>query len=306
MPTRPQVLEPRNGSIREIEGKVCVYYDGYWIRYYAPPEDTLAEKQALIDSLTRRTFHHTERGINTPGERLDAAREAWERETVPERKRVNAAMLAGALFNRASDIFSTVVALAAKGVHISHQNELMNQCAECFREALDLGRQVRHYSGEECVDEIWGEPFKAFTMPMEAFYESRYLKIAMAMRDIDRVAARLLEVFGHQPAFAGIEDSIGAIARAAKTACETMRSDPAIFEAWPAFVAAADGLVRFEPRLREQTPLHEARRAREGVALLQEARNLFTYLTEARAPLPKMLKKFFSRLDRFEAGERPQ
>lgn len=296
--------EPHNGSIREFDGKVCVFYDGYWIRYYAPPEDTLAEKQALIDSLTRRTFHHTERGINTPGERLDAAREAWERENDPERKRVNAAMLAGALFNRASDIFSVVVALAGKGVHISHQNELMNQCAECFREALELGRQVRHYSGEECVDEIWGEPFKAFTMPMEAFYESRYLKIAMAMRDIDRVATRQSEVFGRQPAFAGIEGRIVAIARTAKVACETMRSDPAIFEAWPAFVAAADGLSKFEPLVNEQTPLHEARRTREGVTLLHEARNLYTYLTEARAPLPKMLKRFLAKLDRYEAGER--
>jgi hypothetical protein len=298
--------EPHNGSIREFDGKVCVFYDGYWIRYYAPPEDTLAEKKALIDSLTRRTFHHTERGINTPGERLDVAREAWERESDPEKKRVNAAMLAGALFNRASDIFSAVVALAATGVHISHQNELMNQCTECFREALELGRQVRHYSGEECVDEIWGEPFKAFAMPMEAFYESRYLKIAMTMRDIDRVAARLLEVFGRQPAFSGIEERIGAIARAAKTACETMRSDPAIFEAWPAFVAAADNLGRFEPHVDEQTPLHEARRAREGMVLVHEARNIYTYLTEARAPMPKMLKKFFGRLERYEAGDRSQ
>jgi hypothetical protein len=306
MPTRPQVQEPTNGSIREIDGKVCVYYDGYWIRYYAPPEDTLAEKQALMDSLTRRTFHHTERGINTPGERLDAAREAWERESDPDKKRVNAAMLAGALFNRASDIFSAVVALASKGVLVSHQNELMNQCAECFREALELGRQVRHYSGAECVDEIWGEPFKAFTMPMEAFYESRYLKIAMAMRDIDRVSARLVEVFGRQPAFSGIEARIAAIAAAAKTACETMRSDPAIFEAWPAFVAAADRLAQFEPQASEQTPLHEARRAREGVPLLQDARNLYTYLTEARAPLPNMLKKFLGRVDRYEAGDRAQ
>ena len=28
-------------------------------------------------------------------------------------------------------------------------------------------------------------PFKAFSIPVEAFYESRYNKIALAMRDID-------------------------------------------------------------------------------------------------------------------------
>ena len=69
-----------NGLIKEINGKVSVYYEGYWIRYYAPPEDTLEEKKILIESLTRRTFHHTEPGINTPGEKLELAREAYDRE----------------------------------------------------------------------------------------------------------------------------------------------------------------------------------------------------------------------------------
>ena len=103
-----------NGFIKEINGKVSVYYEGYWIRYYAPPEDTLEEKKILIESLTRRTFHHTEPGINTPGEKLELAREAYDRETDPRRKRTNGAMLAGALFNRATDIFTSIVELAAR------------------------------------------------------------------------------------------------------------------------------------------------------------------------------------------------
>ena len=114
-----------NGTIAEVEGRTCIFYDGYWIRYYEPPEDRLIERKALIDTLTRRLFHHTEAGINTPGERLEMAREAYERETDPTRKRVNAAMLAGALFNRATDIFNSVVDLASKGVEISSDNELM-------------------------------------------------------------------------------------------------------------------------------------------------------------------------------------
>ena len=62
-----------NGTRRVIGDRECIYYDGYWIRYYPPPPDSLAAKKRLIDSLTRRLFHHTEPGINTPGERLEAA-----------------------------------------------------------------------------------------------------------------------------------------------------------------------------------------------------------------------------------------
>ncbi|SVD44061.1 uncharacterized protein METZ01_LOCUS396915, partial [marine metagenome] len=88
-----------NGSRKEINGKPHIFYDGYWIRYYPPPDETLSAKRDLLLVLTRRTFHHTEPGINTPGNRVETARQAYESERAPERKRVNAAMLAGALFN---------------------------------------------------------------------------------------------------------------------------------------------------------------------------------------------------------------
>ena len=118
---------PTNGDRRVIDDIETIFYDGYWIRYYAPLEDTLANRKRLIDSLTRRAFHHTEVGINTPGNSLEAAREAYTNESDPERKRVNAAMLAGALFNRATDLFTAIVDLGELGVQVSHNNELMRQ-----------------------------------------------------------------------------------------------------------------------------------------------------------------------------------
>ena len=139
MQLKEPLPEVANGDVKDINGKVCIYYDGYWIRYYAPVEDTLVNKKNLIESLTRRTFHHTEPGINTPGDKLDLAREAYEKEADVKRKRVNGAMLAGALFNRATDIFTQVVELAEKGVHISEQNELMRECGECFKEVTSFG-----------------------------------------------------------------------------------------------------------------------------------------------------------------------
>ena len=189
MATAPEMHFPAvEGDRRLVGGLEHIFYGGYWIRYYAPLEDTLANRKRLIDSLTRRAFHHTEAGINTPGKSLELARAAYESEVDPERKRINAAMLAGALFNRATDLFTTIVELGEKGVQVSHGNELMRQCSDCFQEALTLGQQVKHHSGCEGIDEVWGEPFKAFTMPVADFYQSRFIKIAQSMREIDQVA----------------------------------------------------------------------------------------------------------------------
>ena len=147
-----------NGQHQTIDGVDKVYYDGYWIKYYAPPDDTLAAKKQLIQALTRRLFNHVEHGINIPGRRLEEARTAYERETDPARKRVNRAMLAGAYFNRAADIFTKLVELQELGVAINQHNELMRECGQCLLHALDLGKAVRHRNGDESIDELWGEP----------------------------------------------------------------------------------------------------------------------------------------------------
>jgi len=146
----PDKLE--NGSRRMVDGAEYVFYNDYWVRYYEPLEESLASRKTLIDNLTRRAFHHTEPGINTPGERLDTARAFYNNQTDPALKRVNAAMLAGALFNRATDIFTAIVELEEKGVRISRDNELMRSCGDYFKEALELGMEVRHFSGEEGID----------------------------------------------------------------------------------------------------------------------------------------------------------
>lgn len=276
-----------NGYIKDVDGKVCIFYEGYWIRYYAAPEDTLSEKKRLIESLTRRAFHHTEPGINTPGDKLELARTAYEQENDPRRKRVNAAMLAGALFNRATDIFTIIVELGEKGVHISRQNELMKQCAQCFKEALELGKHVKHYSGEEGIDELWGEPFKAFTMPMEQFYESRYIKIAQTMRDIERISGEMTRVFGPIPQFKGVAPVIEEMAKAAMLEAETTRSDWAIFEIWPRFVASCEAVENFKPNVGIDAGDATKRLVMDGKHLLVEGKDVLTYLAGARVPMPK-------------------
>jgi len=292
----------KDGTQNVIDGKPVIYYDGYWIRYYAPPENTLPQKKLLIDQMTKRAFHHTEEGINTPGRKLKPAREAWETETDPARKRVNAAMLAGALFNRATDLFTTIVELAEMGVEISMDNELMKQCGECFKEALELGRFVKHYSGEEGIDELWGEPFKAFTLPIATVYESRYMKVARAMRDIDGLADKMEEVFSPLPGFDGIAGRIRELAAAAKLEAETMKSDPVIFRVWPRFVAACEAVVDFRPALPQPAGERAVRESEEALRILCEGKRVIEYLAGARVPMPKTTAAYHRRCDEFRAA----
>lgn len=288
-----------NGTRSIREGRDCVFFDGYWIRWYEPPEDTLDARKELIVQLTRRAFHHTEAGINTPGDRLEHARAAYEAQNEPAQKRVNAAMLAGALFNRATDIFTTIVDLTGKGVEIKPTNELVRRCGACFKEALKLGKRVRHYSGEEGIDELWGEPLKAFTMPIAAFYESRYIKIAQSMRAIDDIANGACAVLRQDPQFAPICDLLVRFADAARLEAETMKSDDAIFSVWPEFVADADKLRAFRPEAFEAPKsLVDEYRMSLLLGLITDATNLITYIAGARVPMPKSTKSFLAQCDR--------
>jgi len=293
-----------NGTRNIINGKPSIFYDGYWIRYYAPPVESLSARKELIESLTKRAFHHTEEGINTPGGRLDLARRIYHAEKDPSRKRVNAAMLAGALFNRATDIFTTVVALGEKGVEISPDNELMRQCGEYFKEALELGKYVKHYSGQEGIDEVWGEPFKAFTLPMAALYESRYLKIANTMAAIDKLAQKMITIFDEQEAFKGIDILISEFAKAAQVECETMKSDRVIFKVWPRFVSAGEALMKFQPNIPEGATEVERWYIEEGQRLLQEGKEIVVYLAGARVPMPTTTSQYHDKCNKYyEKGE---
>ncbi len=294
----------KNGTRKNVDAKACIYFDGYWIRYYPPPEESLTDKKHLIDSLTRRLFHHTEHGINTPGESLDLARKAFDQEHDPARKRVNGAMLAGALFNRAADIFTTVVDLAEKGVHISTDNELMRECGEYFQEALELGKTVKHYSGHEGIDELWGEPLKAFTLSIEGFYATRYVKIAQTMRNIDKLGGRMCELFSEDAAFAGVDTLILEVCEGAKLESETIRTDPAIFAVWPRFVAAGEALLAFRPQQPDKASIHERRMMEHGMQLIADGNSLLTYISGARVPMPKSTTEYLRRCDGYEAERR--
>lgn len=293
-------VEPVCGSKRLIDGVERVYYYGYWIKTYEAPADTLEAKKRLIEALTRRLFNHVEHGINIPGRRLEEARRIYEAETDPAMRRVKGAMLAGTLFNRATDIFTKLVELQAAGVEISSDNQLMRECGRCLHEALSLGRTVLHRSGEEGIDELWGEPFKAFSIPVEAFYESRYNKIALAMRDIDEIANTLKRVLATRKMFTGIETVVDAYADAARIKSETLRTDVEIFDVWARFSVASERLRYFTPVLPDDAGEVAVRESEHGVRLIKQGVSLISDITRARVSMPKSTADFVSRCDVFD------
>lgn len=289
-----------NGTLRVIDGRERIYTDGYWIKTYPVPEDTLHAKRRLIEALTRRLFNHTEHGLNIPGHRLAEAKKAYEEETDPGKKRVKGAMYAGAMFNRATDIFTRLVDLQAVGVEISSSNDLMRECGRCLQEALSLCRLVLHRSGEEGIDELWGEPFRAFSIPLDAFYESRYVKMAQAMREIDNVADTLVRTF-NTPMFPGIADVIREFASVARIKVETLRTDHEIFDIWAEMVTAGERLANYRPIMNNPESEHEQRVASFGTQLICNGRDLIFHITRARVAMPKSTKDFVERCDTYAA-----
>lgn len=293
-----------NGTTETIDGVERVFYDGYWIKAYDPPADSLQAKKTLIQALTRRLFNHVEHGINIPGKRLGDARRAYEAETDPARKRVKGAMLAGAMFNRATDIFTKLVELQELGVEIDMDNALMRECGVCLQEALHLGRMVLHRSGEEGIDELWGEPFRAFSIPVEAFYESRYIKIAQTLRDIDRVGTVMNATFTGNRPFQGVTEAVDRFVRAAKVKCETLRTDSMVFDVWADFVVASEELSAFLPQLSCPPCASEQQEVADGHRLILQGRDLVTYITRARTPMPKSTAEYFERCEHYAARVR--
>jgi len=294
-------IDIENGLYKKIDGVLRVHYYGYWIKAYEPPSDTLAAKRLLIQSLTRRLFNHMEHGINIPGRLLDRVRSAYEAETDTHKKRVKGAMLAGALFNRAADIFTQLVELEACGVHISPQNDLMRSCGRCLQEALEYGKLVRHRNGDAGIDELWGEPFKAFVMSIEDFYESRYVKIAMTMQNIDQVAGYMSGCIKGDPHFEGLEAMIGHYAEMAKLKCETLRTDEDVLDVWAEFVVAGEYIVEFQPPQDIDPSIGAVLDEFDSQHLLKMGVKLIADITRARTCMPKSTEKFLAECRHFKA-----
>jgi hypothetical protein len=289
-----------NGFKKEMDGVTRVYYEGYWIKYYEAPVNNLAKKKLLIQSLTRRLFNHMEHGINIPGRFLDTVRIAYEAEQDARKKRVKGAMLAGALFNRAADIFNSLVELEACGVEILPENDLMHKCGMCLREALEYGALVKHRNGDEGIDELWGEPFKAFIMSIDDFYDSRYLKIALTMKNIDEVASYMVACLKGDERYEGLESLVLDYAKVARIKCETLRTDAGIYDVWAEFVVVGEEIHHFSPKAVDSALPDTQIDPLDIKHLLDAGVKLIAFITRARTPIPKSTENFMKECQRYK------
>ena len=287
-----------NGTRKLVRGKECVYYDGYWMKTYEVPH-TIAYKKWLIDQLTRRVFRNTEPGINTPGKRLEDVKEAYERTSEPSRKRVLAAMLAGAYLNRGSDILTKVVELEEIGITVESSNELLRECGRCFMNALEYGKNIHPLHGTEELDELWGEPFKAFTMPVQQFLETRYIKLAKALSDIDLIAQTMIGILEEIEIFTGVPEQLRELQESAKQAAQTLRSDIDIIEIWPRFVGVADRLYDFKPVVPPGSPQRIQTMAKRGKQLIKMGTDLIGDISSLRISKPKTTEEFMQRCEKY-------
>jgi len=291
--------EIENGTTREIEGKQCVFYDGYWIRSYHLHKDSYADKKQMIDQLTRRVFHHVEQGINTPSHRLEEIRVIYEAEDNVARKRVKGAMLAGALLNRGRHILKVIVELEEAGVKMERTKDLLRECGRCFLEALELGKNIKLADGGEGIDELWGEPFKVFSMPIEEFFQSRYIKIAQTMSEIDQVSNAAHKIVERFELFDDIKNKLTELNVTAKLACETIRTDPAIFDVWPRYIAAKEDYEEYMVQLPIEKNNHEYLQILEAYHLIKEGGTLLIKLATLRVPIPDSVRNFVQRSKEF-------
>jgi hypothetical protein len=83
--------------------------------------------------------------------------------------------------------------------------------------------------------------------------------------------------------------------------CETLRTDADIFDVWASFVVAGERLAAFAPALPEDAEPAEIERAAQGMLLVADAKNITSYITRARVPMPKTTREFLDRCARFRA-----
>ncbi len=260
--------ELAQGTERVINGQRRVFYDGYWIRALRRAERSLARQEAAdrghdargCSSTPSRASTSRARALTTP------ARLTKPKPTSPK-KRVKGAMLAGALFNRAADIFTKLVELEAQGIRIQSDNPLMRKCGQHLQEALGAGQDRRCTAAAKKASTSCGAS-RSRPSPTRSrkFYESRYIKIALTMRGIDEIAEALYETIGRAAAVPGIEPVIWSFAKAAKINCETLRDDADIFEVWAGLRGGWRKAVRLRPRTRPKRRRARSARARPAPA----------------------------------------
>ena len=173
------------------------------------------------------------------------------------------------------------------------------ECGRCFLEALELGKNIKLGDGGEGVDELWGEPFRVFSMPIDEFFKTRYIKIAQTMSEIDQIADALRKVIDQYTLFDDMEDMLLELAETAKLACETIRTDPVIFDVWPRYIAAKEAYEEHMVNLLVGKKSREYLQYLDAYQLIKYGGALLIKLATLRVPIPNSVRDFSQRCNEF-------
>ncbi len=182
------------------------------------------------------------------------------------------------------------------------------ECGRCFMEALSLGKNIKLNDGGEGVDELWGEPFKVFSMPIEDYFHTRYVKVAKTMFEIDRITDALGQILQAADLLTPMQACLAELSESSKLACETIRNDPAMFDIWPRYIAAKEAYQNdLHDIVKSHTNKemnHNSDAYRELLAvnrILMDGGAILMKLATLRVPLPKSTKSICERIDEFLA-----
>ena len=164
------------------------------------------------------------------------------------------------------------------------------------------GKNIKLIHGDDNVNdvnELWGEPFRVFSLPIEEYYQSRYIKIAQTMAEIDLVTEEILNLIKLSPLFSDAKDKVVELSVASKLACETLRSDPVIFEIWPRYVIAREAVDDYTIDLASVKETEMRIKYKEGYELIKEGGSLVTVLSSLRVPIPDSVKNYVKKCEEY-------
>ncbi|MEW8460986.1 MAG: hypothetical protein AB2653_11835, partial [Candidatus Thiodiazotropha endolucinida] len=141
---------------------------------------------------------------------------------------------------------------------------------------------------------------KAFVMSIEDFYQSRYVKIAMTMRNIDEVAEHMIGCVRNNQGGEEMEALIRHYACMARRKCEILRTDPDIFDAWVEFVVAGEAITGYTSGQTEVETGKEILDEFDSRYMLEQGVELIADITRARTSMPSSTEEYLGLCEQFK------
>ncbi len=104
--------------------------------------------------------------------------------------------------------------------------------------------------------------------------------------------------------YGDMKDKLAELTDSAKLACETIRSDPVIFDVWPRYIAAKEAYEEYMANLLAGKNSHEDLEFLDAYRLIKEGGALLVKLASLRVPIPNSVQNFSQRCNEFVTSEK--